>query len=143
MIYFLTLSQHVGGPVSIIVSTLVRSPSPLRLPSSHQQGLRSQPPVLINRFMLNLRQAGSDSNSSDSANPDNSVVSTPRFQLSDRIVGSMGGSLEHGGSAVHGEDDYGVCGNDTEEERCSFQREERRESQEYSANGGGSGVVSV
>ena len=58
----------------------------------------SKPPILINRFMLNLYQTGNSTPTNSTWNPNASLISTLGFQLSEQIVGSMGEPLDHGGS---------------------------------------------
>lgn len=51
----------------------------------------AKPPILINRFLLNLRQL-SESEASEHVR----TVSTPMFRITIDVTGNMGESLDHG-----------------------------------------------
>lgn len=70
-----TYKPHVGTPAAILTSNL--------------------PPILINRFILNLRQAESPRPSThESGGPSPSFVATFNYQLDQNIVGNMGEPLD-------------------------------------------------
>ncbi|PSS32235.1 hypothetical protein PHLCEN_2v2004 [Hermanssonia centrifuga] len=62
-------------------------------------------PILISRFLLNLRQVGSPE--IDSQEAFDSRFSVPRFRVPSlaSIIGNMGEDLDHGGSAEEVEDE--------------------------------------
>lgn len=66
-----------------------------------------QPPILVSRFMLNLRHIDNENTQTISK------VSSPRFR--DSIFGNFGESLDHGASLL----DEGVQGQHAVEERLS------------------------
>lgn len=74
-----------------------------------QQSYNSLTPILISRFLLNLRQLGTseveDSEHSGHRDSPSQHMSTVNFRLPDSIVGNMGEPLEHGVDIEEGEDD--------------------------------------
>ncbi|PSR97186.1 hypothetical protein PHLCEN_2v4357, partial [Hermanssonia centrifuga] len=67
-------------------------------------------PILISRFLLNLRQAGSPELEIDSQEAFNSRFSVPGFRVPSlaSIIGNMGEDLDHGGPAEEVEDESSI-----------------------------------
>lgn len=82
--------------------------------------------ILINRFMLNLRQL-SDSEAVSAGH--SAVVSTPIFRISVDVTGNMGESLSHGWSGTRdtGIDEPAVEGVAREDEGDELDKQERRQ----------------
>lgn len=104
----LTLYHQIADPLSALIDTLVSRPPRATLTTSLTR--TPQPPLLVSRFIMNLRQLG-DANAEDpSSDPARfSKFSAPNFHISGDLIGNIGEPLDHSAVGVDDDDDGGAA----------------------------------